>query len=227
MWSYTTRSLVIANYLPVSKVDIPLARNILDYNLARYPNSIFLLYYAGRLYSTETRLETAILTYRKAIASQKEYVQLGHICYWDLSLAYLALGDWNNAYESLHILGTESNWSKAVYNYGQAIALLEQGKDLTRAAEMMSLVPGLTQKIAGKSIPLEKFVARRAKKFTDQGHRLTLGGLEFGYVLNCLGLAPRRALYEVHLQQVTAALAELEGVAEPSAWGQGDEYFDG
>lgn len=93
--------------------------------------------------------------YKKAIASQKEYVQLGHICYWDLSLAYLALGDWANAYESLHILGTESNWSKAIYTYGQAIALLEQGKDTKTAGEMMERVPGLTQKIAGKSIPLE------------------------------------------------------------------------
>ena len=54
-----------------------------------------------------------------------------------------------------------------------------------------------------------------------------LGGLEFAYVLNCLGLTPRRVLYEVHLQQVTAALAELEGVKEPSSWGQGDEYYDG
>lgn len=70
-------------------------------------------------------------------------------------------------------------------------------------------------------------MARRAKKFSDQGQRLTLGGLEFAYVLNCLGLTPRRVLYDVHLQQVTAALDELEGVAEPSSWGQGDEYYDG
>lgn len=146
---------MIANYLPVGKVDIALARSILNYNLARYPNSIFFLYYAGRLYSTETRLEMAIVTFKKAIASQKEYVQLGHICYWDLSLAHLALGDWANAYEALHILGTESNWSKAIYTYGQAISLLEQGKDTARAGEMMGRVPDLTQKIAGKSIPLE------------------------------------------------------------------------
>jgi len=146
---------VIANYLPVGKVDIALARSILNYNLARYPNSIFFLYYAGRLYSTETRLETAIETFKKAIASQKEYKQLGHICYWDLSLAYLALGDWEHSYESLHILGTESNWSKAIYNYGQAISLLEMGKETARAGEMMRSVPDLTQKIAGKSIPLE------------------------------------------------------------------------
>lgn len=148
---------MIASYLPVGKVDIALARSILNHNLARYPNSIFFLYYAGRLYSTETRLETAIATYRRAIASQTEYVQLGHICYWDLSLAYLALGDWENAFDSLHILGTESNWSKAIYTYGQAIALLELGREEEgdKARGMMEAVPGLTQRIAGKSIPLE------------------------------------------------------------------------
>lgn len=99
---------MIASYLPVGKVDIPLACSILDYNLERYPNSVFFLYYAGRLHSTETRLDLAVATYRKALAAQKEYVQLGHICYWDLSLAYLALGDYPNAYDSLHVLGTVS-----------------------------------------------------------------------------------------------------------------------
>lgn len=125
--------------------------------------------------------------------------------------------------------GQESNWSKAIYSYGQAICLLEQDKEVERAQRTMTEVPGMTQKIAGKSIPLEKFCARRARKFTDQGHRLTLGGLEFAYVLNCLGLTPRSVLYEVHLQKVNAALAELEEVTDSASWGRGqdEEYWDG
>lgn len=219
--------LVIASYLPVGKVDIALARAVLEYNLARYPTSVFFGFYEGRLFSTEAKPERAILSFQRAIDSQKEYVQLGHICRWDMALASLSLGDYAGVEECLGILASESNWSKAIYRYGVAIALLEQGKDEDRARKMMDEVPSLTQKIAGKSIPLEKFVARRAKKFTDQGHRLTLGGLEFAYVLNSLGHTPRRVLHGKHLATVDEALAQIEAVEDPSSWGQGDEYYDG
>lgn len=48
-------------------------------------------------------------------------------------------------------------WSKACYSYGMAVCLIEiGGEDNTKeAAKLMEQVPGLRQKIAGKSIPLE------------------------------------------------------------------------
>lgn len=61
---------------------MPLAANVLKYNLDRYPNGIFFLYFAGRLHSTETQLDKAIKSFHLAIAAQREYIQLGHICYW-------------------------------------------------------------------------------------------------------------------------------------------------
>ena len=106
-------------------------------------------------------------------------------------------------------------------------------------------VPDLMQRIAGKSIPLEvrlafrfskfaltlhvqKFVARRAKKYVHQGNRLVLPGIELAYVLNCLGMAPRFALFETHLHQISAVLAELHACKDPASWGKnGDEYWDG
>jgi hypothetical protein len=92
----------------------------------------------------------------------------------------------------------------------------------------MKRVPDLMQRIAGKSIPLEKFVARRARKFVSQGNRLTLPGVELAYVLNCLGLSPRYILFERHLDQVSHVIAELHGIKEPNSYGQGpDEYWDG
>lgn len=77
-----THHLVIASYLPVGGVDVPTAGNVLHYNLDRYPNGVFFLYFAGRLNSTETQLDKAVVAYHLAIKAQKEYIQLGHICYW-------------------------------------------------------------------------------------------------------------------------------------------------
>ncbi|ORY90242.1 hypothetical protein BCR35DRAFT_299838 [Leucosporidium creatinivorum] len=218
--------LVIANYLPVGGVDVPTAAHILKYNLDRYPNGIFFLYFAGRLNSTETQLEAATKSFHQAIAAQREYIQLGHICYWDLGLVSLAMGDYVKGYECYNILDKESNWSKAIYAYAKATTLYEEGTDIEKANDIMKTVPDLMQRIAGKSIPLEKFVARRARKFIAQGNRLTLPGIELAYVLNCLGLSPRFILFDEHLDQVSTVLAELHQIKEPSTYGKGDEFWD-
>ncbi|GAA5981347.1 hypothetical protein JCM10908_004077 [Rhodotorula pacifica] len=219
--------LVIANYLPVGGVDIETASTILRYNLDKYPNGIFFLYYAGRLKSTETLLEEATTCFHRAIDAQREYKQLGHICYWDLGLAALAQGDWSHGYEYFGTLETESNWSKAIYAYAKAIMLYEQDMESETVAALMHDVPRLLQKIAGKSIPLEKFVSRRARKFIAQGNRLLLAGLDLAYVFNCFLLAPGFVLHDVHLKQVEETLEELEQVTKPLEYGQnGDEYWD-
>lgn len=219
--------LVIASYLPVGGVDVPTADAILHYNLERYPKGVFFLYFSGRLYSTQGLLETAYKQFHLAINAQKEYIQLQHICHWDLGLVSLAMGDWSNGYECFNILNKDSNWSKAIYAYAKATSLYEQKKEIKRADEIMRDVPDLMQRIAGKSIPLEKFVARRAKKYVHQGNRLVLPGIELGYVLNCLGMAPRFALFETHLHQISVVLAELHACKDPATWGKnGDEYWD-
>lgn len=60
------------------------------------------------------------------------------------------------------MLADESNWSKAIYNYGRASTLYESRDDdgansdaAEIAAKIFAKVPTLTQKIAGKSIPME------------------------------------------------------------------------
>ena len=59
-------------------------------------------------------------------------------------------------------------WSKAIYSYGMAVCLLElSGDDEKRAeeaAKLMAKVPGLRQKIAGKSIPLEVWLISRSSR---------------------------------------------------------------
>ena len=47
------------------------------------------------------------------------------------------------------------------------MCLLELGDEKHQAevSELMEKVPNLRQRIAGKSIPIEKFVARKARKY--------------------------------------------------------------
>ncbi|GAA6002647.1 hypothetical protein JCM10207_007609 [Rhodosporidiobolus poonsookiae] len=219
--------LVISNYLPVGGVDIITASHILHYNLDRYPSGIFFLYFGGRLNSTETVLDEAKKSFRLAIEAQREFAQLAYICLWDLGLVGLAEGDWKGAFECYDTLYKESNWSKAVYSYARAVTLYEQGLEPDTVDSLMRDVPNLLQRVASKTIPIEKFMSRRAKKFIAQGNRLCLPGVELAYVLNCLSLSPRFILTDRHLAQVDKVLAELSGVKVPAEYGKnGDEFWD-
>ena len=48
----------------------------------------------------------------------------------------------------------------------------------------MENIPKWKQRIAGKSIPLEKFAVYKAQKFIEQGNYLVLPGIELIYVWN-------------------------------------------
>ena len=50
--------------------------------------------------------------------------------------------------------------------------------------ELMRHVPSWKQKIAGKSLPMEKFAVAKADRFLAQGNHLVLPSLELIYVWN-------------------------------------------
>ncbi|CAO1617399.1 unnamed protein product [Parajaminaea phylloscopi] len=218
--------LVISVFVPVSGVDIQFADRVLHYHLDRYPRGVFFLYFSGRLYSTQALCERAVKQYTAARDAQQEYVQLQHISWWDASLCHMSLAQWAKARECFEVLLKESNWSKAVYSYGVAANILQDEPESEKAASLLNKVPGLMQRIAGKSIPLEKFVARKAHKFNTQG-RLLLPAIEFSYIYHCLSNAPRYALMDEQLVMISEALTELNEVEDPSQYHSGaDEYWD-
>lgn len=44
--------------------------------------------------------------------------------------------------------------------------------------------------------------------------------------MQCLGLAPRFALYEEHLGEVSRQLALMHKCKDPKQWGNGNEFWD-
>lgn len=157
-----TFHLVISVLMPVSGVDIETARNILNYNMKKYPNGIFFLYFQARLHTSECEPELANESLQRALDLDLEYVQLQHMCLWDYGCNYLQLTNWEGARQCYDILRQESNWSRATYTYATAATTMEIMNDTryTEATpeaviELVSEIPKLTKKIAGKSLPIE------------------------------------------------------------------------
>ncbi|KAI9638385.1 uncharacterized protein MKK02DRAFT_22987 [Dioszegia hungarica] len=225
-----TFHLVLALLMPIAGVDIPMARKILEYNMRIYPDEgIFFLYFQARLFTAECNPDKANESLQRAMDLKLEYVQLQHMCLWDYANNYTMSGNWKGALDCYNILREESNWSRAVYTYSTAACIVElvsdgyPGASLVEAEKLMKEVPKLTKKLAGKSLPIEKLVSRKTRKFESQGHRLFLPGIELAYVFGSLGHAPRRTLISSLIPRIDKRMADLQAQT-PEAYGAG--YWD-
>ncbi|KAJ1735375.1 hypothetical protein LPJ61_000580 [Coemansia biformis] len=147
-------------------------------------------------------------------AGGSDWRQLQYLGYWERSLCLMSLGRWLEAAEGFNVLRKENNWNKAVYAYSLACCLwehylelcggtapletaeqpAEQARVLATVHSLMALVPTLRRKVAGKSIPIEKFVTRKAGKFLKQGGFLMRPGLELLHTWNLYSKMPRERL---------------------------------
>ncbi|KAJ1953911.1 hypothetical protein EC988_002724, partial [Linderina pennispora] len=148
------------------------------------------------------------------LPSDSDWRQLQYLGYWERSLCLMALGRWLEAAQGFSTLRTENNWNKAVYTYGLASCLWEhylvqcggtapvdtaeltpeQRATFKVVRDLMKMVPSLTRKVAGKSIPIEKYVVRKAHKFALQECFLQRPGLELIHVWALYGKMPRERL---------------------------------
>ncbi|KAH9914287.1 uncharacterized protein B0H18DRAFT_1145542 [Fomitopsis serialis] len=186
-------------------VDISMAQKLLDYHQKQYPNGVFFLFGQGRLSICRGQPAQAIEYYRRAVAVQDQYKNMHHISHWEIAVANLSLWDVAASLTNWRALAKDATWSKATYTYGVAVCLLELGdeKQKEEADKAMNQVPNLRQRIAGKSIPIEKFVARKARKFHEQKGRLALAALEFSYLFLCIQHAPRSVILAHILPRLT------------------------
>lgn len=223
-------------------VDMTMASKILRWNVERYPNGplallyptippslpqigVFFLFGEGRLLLKQGRPAAAIDCYKRALNAQTQYTNLHHISHWEMAVAHLALWAPAASLESWRVLERDATWSKATYAYGVAACLLEIGgkQEEEEARKLMGRVPELRQRIAGKSIPLEKFVARKAAAFVARGSRLPLPALELAYHFHALEHSPRTILVGKVVPLVGRAKERLEEEGERKKEGWWDE----
>lgn len=217
--------LSVPTMMPVPDVDVRLADHVLSWNLKRFPRGISYLFFSSLLYACQALPDKAAHSFRLAIDSQNEYRQLHHLCFWRLSLTYLGTCDYPKAYECFDLLSHEFHWSKCVYQYAKAAVLFEQSSEHHIQAEtIMHTVPGLVHKMAGRHMPFEHFVVRKAEKFVNPPP-FGLPAMEFAYLWHCLAQTPVFLLVEEHLERIAHVLRHLSQYESPAAFPGGAQAY--
>ncbi|KAK8751418.1 hypothetical protein OTU49_017502 [Cherax quadricarinatus] len=181
---------LIATYvLGTSEGDLEMAQVILDDHLKLYPNGAWFLFFAARLEYVKGNFDLAIAKYKFSLHSQDEWQQFHHLCYWELMWCCIMSAQFKDAENYADKLLQESKWSKATYAYQKACCMCMRMDELSPAekqelSDIMRSIPGLKQRIAGKSLPVEKFAVKKSARFFAQGESLTLSALELIYAWN-------------------------------------------
>ena len=220
--------IIGAIHIPFIKSDHLLAEKIVREGLEKHPNGALYLFFAGRLEHAKSNIPEAIAFYRRSIEAQKDWEQLHHICYWDMAQCYALQLRFHEAADCTKRLARDSKWSKAIYNYMLGAYLYnaheigEPAVDMVSVTETMRSITGRLQRIAGKRIPMEKFVARKSRKFEMQGNRLLFPAMEMMMIRNSFAFMESKTLLKT-LDLVQKKIKELEDCPEK---GRSENYYD-
>ncbi|XP_032826478.1 tetratricopeptide repeat protein 39B-like isoform X1 [Petromyzon marinus] len=193
------------------------AESLLQPYLKKYPNGALFLMYAGRIEEVKGNVEEAISVFETCIGCQQELKQLHHICFWEMMWCHAFQQNWLAASALANKLSQESRWSKAIYIYQKAAFLSMLGDEELRATGedpqlLFQQVPKLMQKIAGKSIAIEKFAVRKSRRYlSSKPIKLILPAFEMMYVWNGFSIVGKRKdLTDKILVTIEAAEAALK-----------------
>jgi tetratricopeptide (TPR) repeat protein len=220
---------IVTSHIAFLEPDWDLSRSLVEKHLTLFPDGAFSLFFAGRYAQITGNMPSAIEYYSKSIQSQRYWVQLHHVCHWNLAFCYSAQLDYAQAWRQIQILERDSKWSKAIYTYLTAAyqymsnLLGSETNDMEAIIDQMKRVPTLLRRIAGRSIPMEKFVSRKSRKFIMQDNRLLLPGFELSIIWNAFEHIPVD-IRQKALLIVDKTLSELH--ATPVAQRHANYYDD-
>ncbi|KAF7244485.1 Tetratricopeptide repeat protein 39A [Varanus komodoensis] len=117
-----------------------------------------------------TRYPKAIARFEECCDAQQIWKQFHHMCYWELMWCFTYKRQWKMAYFYADLLSKENTWSKATYMYMKAAYLCMFGPEEHKPfgddeIALFRTVPSLKLKIAGKSLPTEKFAIRKSRRY--------------------------------------------------------------
>ncbi|KAG7207004.1 hypothetical protein KM043_000895 [Ampulex compressa] len=190
-------NLIVSFVLSHTGGDLDWCEKVLEEELNLYPNGVWFLFFKGRLELTRGNFERCIDWYTRSWKSQDLWPQFHHLCFWELMWAHCCLQQWDSAASYANMLVNESNWSRTMYLYQKA-AILIMKKPLANSEEkdivdnLIMQAPTYKQRIAGKSLPMEKFVVKKAERYFAQKKNLVLPVFELMYVWNFFRIVGKR-----------------------------------
>ncbi|XP_064881229.1 tetratricopeptide repeat protein 39B [Oncorhynchus nerka] len=206
------------------------AEALLGPYLEKFPNGSIILFYSARIAVLRGNFEKAQLKFEECILAQSQWRQIHHLCYWELMWSHSFTQDWLQAYRYADLLCKESRWSKAIYVYQKAAILSmlpeeEIKKTGENVVELFRQVEGLKQRLAGKSIPTEKFAVRKSRRYNARNPvKLVVPALEMMYVWNGFTIVGKRAdTTESLLITIEKTEEELRNDPSPSEYHPDDQ----
>ncbi|KAL3115831.1 hypothetical protein niasHT_007131 [Heterodera trifolii] len=209
--------LFLAHLLDGCPPDLALCSQLLAPLVRQFPNGAVVLFLRARFHLVNGELDRAIQLNNRSIQSQNVYKQFQHICHWELVTVHMVLMHWNRAAWHAKKLLEENQWSKCVYTYLLAILVNADRTAQKRqqaVRQLMQKVGSLRRRIAGRSIPMEKFCEQRANKCLRDDGEMFLPQFEFLYFCNGFTVLDRAPHF------VRPLLAHVD--AEWTRW-RGDE----
>ncbi|OAF70233.1 TPR repeat protein 39B [Intoshia linei] len=169
--------------------DVEKCREILKLYEGKCSQGAIFLFCKARIELTSRHIEKAIRLYYDSLKSQNTSKSLHCICYWELMWIYSLRCDWFIAVKFADRLVQFSSWSKITYCYLEAIFLLQSDDQsqsvVNKIKKLMEYIPLKRRKIAGKSIPSEKFIIQKTERH-NSGSKLPVPAIEMMYLWNQL-----------------------------------------
>ncbi|GMS84540.1 hypothetical protein PENTCL1PPCAC_6715, partial [Pristionchus entomophagus] len=185
-----TWNLIACYFLGVGEPNLDECRKLIVPFTQRFPNGSLILFLRARLSLVSGKIQDSIRFYNASIQSQDSYRQFHHGCFWELIFAHSFLKEWHIAAAYAKRLAKESRWSRTIYLYYLSILLsTDMASDRLKIEEtvqaLLIKVDRYRSRIAGKSIPMEKFCSKRANRGLRMGS-LPFANFEFLYFWNAL-----------------------------------------
>lgn len=175
-------------FLSHSDGDLKWCEKALEEQLNLYPEGVWFLFLKARLEFTRGNLDECIQWYTKSWKSQHIWPQFHNLCFWELMWAHCVKQEWSIALPFAETLSRESNWSPTIYLYQQAAITLMMrplsAEQMATVDQLMTKAPTHKQRIAGKSLPMEKFVIKKTDRYFAQKKSLVLPVFELMYLWN-------------------------------------------
>ncbi|CAG9761116.1 unnamed protein product [Ceutorhynchus assimilis] len=216
-------NLIVMHVISHKEGDMEICEDILEKQLKKYPKGVWFLFFQGRMEFMKGNLDESIKYYTKSWKSQDIWPQFHHVCFWELLWVHCLKCEWKEALKFISILYNESKWSKCLYSYQKAVIMIMLKGELTYGElfeldDLLKQVPKYKQRIAGKSLPMEKFAVKKSERYFSQNKSLVLPVIELMFLWNLLKIMKNYSVSGGIMRLIDDAEADVDSNLKPSKY---------